>query len=147
MLCLFKHDDDEDLGDEVANAENGDDEKLVNVTDILEEENVTKDATLNMVDIIDVQDDTENENYLSNSTFLNPSQTDEPPGDKIFKCEICDFATSSKKFIIDHKEEIHNWCSKCYSSFKNQEKLKNHTQKKHAEKSKLTGLTPGKVPR
>ena len=104
-------------------------------------------ALITIEDIIDVQDDTEHDNDLSNTTFLNPSQTDKPAGEKMFKCEICDFATSSKKNLIDHKEAIHNWCSTCYSSFKNQEKLKNHTKKKHAEKSKLTGLTPGKVPR
>ena len=122
MFCMFKHEyeDDEDIGDDVVNAEDGDEDKLVNVTEEREEDNVTKDATLNIVDIIDVQDDTEHDNDLSNTTFLNPSQTDEPAGDKMFKCEICDFATSSKKNLIDHKEAIHNWCSTCYSSFKNQ---------------------------
>ena len=40
----------------------------------MEEENVTIDATLNIVDIIDVQDNTPHETDLSNTTFQNPSQ-------------------------------------------------------------------------
>ena len=38
----------------------------------MEEENVTIDATLNIVDIIDVQDNTPHE--TPNTTFQNPSQ-------------------------------------------------------------------------
>ena len=44
----------------------------------MEEENVTIDATLNIVDIIDVQEYTEHENDLRNTTYLNPSQTNKP---------------------------------------------------------------------
>ena len=78
---------------------------------------------------------------LPNTTFHNPSQEDKPVGAKQFKCKMCDFTSSSKIIINDHKEEIHNWCSTCFSSFSSQENLKNHTKTKHSEKSNLTGLT------
>ena len=102
---------------------------------------MNEDVPCENFNIIDVQDEIEHEDDKSNATFMNPSQIDELLSDNMFKCEICDFTSSSKNFIIDHKEEIHNWCRKCYSSFKSKEKLKNHIKKKHTEKPKLTGLT------
>jgi hypothetical protein len=113
-----------------------------NVIEVIEgEKNGTEDVPCENENIVDVQDDIEHEDDISNATFMNPSQIDKLSSDKMLKCEICDFTSSSQNFIVDHKEAIHNWCPTCYSSFKSQEKLKNHIKKKHTGKSKLTGLT------
>jgi hypothetical protein len=99
-----------------------------------------EDESSKIIDIDDLED-MEHQNDVSNTTFLNPAQHDKPFGAKLFKCEICDLTSSSKISINDHKEETHNWCSTCFSSFSSQENLKNHTKTKHNEKSNLTGLT------
>ena len=136
-MCMFKHEEDVE---NCENIENYDIDNLVNdVTSATEEVNVVNEDELNkIVDIVDADDDTEHRN---DTTFINPSQTDKllSAKPKLFKCVICDFESSRKNSIDDHKEVAHNWCKLCYSNFKNQEKLNNHKRKKHTEKSMLTG--------
>ena len=125
ILCMFKHEyeDDENLSDEVKNDEKDDVDNIVsNVIEVIEgEKNGTEDVPCENENIIDVQDDIEHEDDTSNATFMNPSQIDKLLSDNMFKCEICDFTSSSKICIIDHKEAIHNWCPTCYSSFMSQD--------------------------
>ena len=78
-----------------------------------------QDESSKIIDIDDLED-MEHQSDVSNTTFLNPSQDDKPVGAKLFKCKIS---------INDHKEQYHNWCSTCFSSFCSQENLKNHTKK------------------
>jgi hypothetical protein len=135
MFCMFKHeaDEDHDYVDELENSGND----HIRVTDAMEEENdVNADESSKIIEIVDV-DDIENGN---DPTFINPSQFDNLLSAQVFKCEICDFESSTQICISNHKEAIHNWCSLCYSSLKSKEKLKNHKKKKHTLKSKLTGL-------
>ena len=133
MFCMFKH-------ESVTNNVVDDFEENESVTELIDEAILPEDESSKIIDIDDLED-MEHQNDVSNTTFLNPSQHDKPVGAKLFKCEICDFTSSSKISINDHKEETHNWCSTCFSSFSSQENLKNHTKTKHNEKSNLTGLT------
>ena len=133
MLCMFKHENEPNVENEVE--ENIEKNELVNSVDITTHEELCK-----IVDIDDL-DDIEQENETGNMTFQNPSQVDNPISAKVFKCEMCDFASARRIEINDHKEAYHNWCSSCFSSFENQEDLKKHNKKKHKENSRLTGLT------
>ena len=134
MYCMFKHES------ETKNVMDDVEETNESVTEVIEEAIVPEDEATKIIDIDDLED-MEYQNDLPNTTFHNPSQEDKPVGAKQFKCKMCDFTSSSKIIINDHKEEIHNWCSTCFSSFSSQENLKNHTKTKHSEKSNLTGLT------
>ena len=134
MFCMYKHES--ETNDVIDDFE----ENNESVTELIEEAIVPEDECSKIIDIDDLED-MEHQNDVSNATFLNPSQDDNPFGAKLFKCETCDFTSSSKISINDHKEETHNWCSTCFSSFSSQENLKNHTKTKHNEKSNLTGLT------
>ena len=88
-----------------------------------------------IIDVVDEKDETdEQENMITNSTFINPSQFDQSCNGIFFKCEVCDFISARKTIIKDLKESTHNWCSICFSTFKTQEKLKNHLQDLHSDK-------------
>ena len=78
---------------------------------------------------IDRDETTVNEN--ANTTFFNPSQLVDKSSETTFKCEQCDFITGQNIYLTIHKEEIHNWCVFCFSNFKTQELLKNHTKTIH----------------
>ena len=65
------------------------------------------------------------ETQNTNSTFINPSKEMKITVKKALKCETCDFTTRRQSFIMEHKEEKHNWCSQCYSSVNRQKRLKN----------------------
>ena len=87
-------------------------------------------------DIIEVEDPDEimNDDEKQNETFVNPSQADNDASSKIIKCEMCDFKTSTRLEITNHKESLHNWCSLCFSSFNSQKQLKKHVKKNHDNK-------------
>ena len=139
MLCMFKHENVPDEEHEVEESiENN--ELVKSVTEVIDDEITTHEEPFKIVDIVDL-DDVEQENEIANITFHNPSQVDNLNSDKVFKCKMCDFASARKIDINDHKESSHNWCSSCFSSFGNQENLKEHIKKKHKENSRLTGLT------
>ena len=53
---------------------------------------------------------------------------------KMRKCLICDFEANTGYDIKKHKESVHNWCSVCFSNFKNQDILKKHNEDKHKVK-------------
>jgi hypothetical protein len=72
------------------------------------------------------------ENMISNNTFINPSQFEQTTSGIFFKCEICDFVSASINFIKEHKATTHNWCTLCFSSFKNQERLKKQIKDLHS---------------
>ena len=84
------------------------------VTDVIEENIVTVDDQSVILEADDI----------SNRTFNDPSQVDNTSSDKLFKCEICDFASSRTDIIKNHTEFFYNWCNYCFSSFNNQKKLK-----------------------
>ena len=71
-------------------------------------------GTMNLrtIDLGDSEDEIENEatettvNDCINGTFLNPSQTENPPQEKMFSCEKCNFKTERKIGIMDHKNKL-----------------------------------------
>jgi len=47
----------------------------------------------------------------------------------MFKCEMCELRFFKRKCDLNnHKQGFHNWCSGCFSSFKNQATLKKHRE-------------------
>ena len=69
----------------------------------------------------------------ANKTFIKPSHVDIFPCGAMLKCDKCNFeANTQKNKTRSHKESDHFWCNICYSSFKNQEELKNHVQDTHS---------------
>ena len=147
--CMFKHqnNDDiqvksvlpEDVGNEKDVIENSECDEEVEIAvnedivrNVLENNVVTADDTVEIIDVDDVDETNENEN--SNKTFNNPSQVDKNFHEEFFKCEICDFASARKDTIVNHKELLHNWCPQCYSSFNNQMKLRSHIRNIHCDK-------------
>ena len=98
------------------------------IEEVIEKNNMAADQS----DILEVNEDDEND--IPNRTFDNPSQADKSSSDNLFRCEICDFASSMQDIIESHKELIHNTCTKCDSSFTTQKKLKNHIKNIHSDK-------------
>ena len=72
-----------------------------------------------------------NDNDNANSTFYNPSQLENESGEDMIKCDKCDYKTGQNIYLLNHKEEIHNWCVCCFKTFKTKEKLKNHIETNH----------------
>ena len=96
-------------------------------------------GTMNLrtIDLGDSEDEIENEatettvNDCINGTFLNPSQTENPPQEKMFNYEKCNYKADRKIELMDHKKEKHNWCNFCFSSFNSKENLKEHIIENH----------------
>jgi hypothetical protein len=44
-------------------------------------------------------------NDCINGTFLNPSQTENHPPEKMFKCVKCNYKAGRKIELMDHKKE------------------------------------------
>ena len=131
---MFKH---ECIGDDKGeNVEPDDNDVIENIKceeafDINAKVIIVEEDTLSS-EIIDVNDEDEtfdDETENRNSTFINPSQDKNITGEKVLKCETCDFTTTRQSTIKD-------WC---YSIFKSQEKLKKHIKELHSDKS-LAGL-------
>jgi hypothetical protein len=115
------------------------------VRDVLENNVMTADDT---VEILDVDDEDETDEIeFSNRTFNNPSQVDKNFHKEFLKCEICDFASARKDTIEYHKELIHNWCPQCFSSFNSQNKLISHIKNIHCDKQLDSNGNNGNVPR
>ena len=125
--CMFKHDqnDIETVESEKDKEEDFNFETTVNVEDVSK--------------IVDVDNDDETEEIfeqdyeLSNTTFVNPSQDEPISSNAIFGCDNCDFKAATKDILRNHKQTNHNWCCICYSSFKNQDKLKTHIKDLHTK--------------
>ena len=92
-------------------------------------ENISASAVDDEVVVIDREEINENDN--ANATFNNPSQLEDEPDEELIKCDKCDYRTGQNIYLLNHKEEIHNWCVFCFTTFTTQEKLKNHTETKH----------------
>ena len=73
-------------------------------------------------DKIDVMDENNEKILLDNTHSVNE-----------YKSLTCGFETNSEDDIKKHKLSVHNWCSVCFSSFSNQQKLNNHIAKKCIE--------------
>ena len=118
LLCMFKHE--------------------CNLDNILAEENVEDVVTVDesSESIVDNEEMINHDNVNFNCTFNNPSQVNKIANYQMFKCDKCDYAPASKGEISDHKELNHNWCSKCFSNFNNQENLQNHIKTKHSKKKR-----------
>ena len=114
QMCMFRHDIFEEIIEK--NVVNADQSEILDVNDEDEDETI------------------DHESEISNKTFNNPSQVDKSSSDKLFKCEICDFASAMKDTIENHKELIHNWCTQCDASFSSQKKLKCHIKNLHCDK-------------
>jgi hypothetical protein len=89
--------------------------------------------SVSVVDEGDLENDKEIDKLnVNKKTFNNPSQTDNKFSEQqTFKCEQCDFKAARKFDLENHKEEKHNWCSFCFSTYKTQEILKDHIITKH----------------
>ena len=46
-----------------------------------------------LIEVVDVEEQDDDGNEISNTTFINPSQGDLLPSGIIFKCQICDFVS------------------------------------------------------
>ena len=77
-----------------------------------------------LIEVVDVEEQDDDGNEISNTPFINPSQGDLLPSGII----------SARFVTLYHKESCYNWCSLCYSSFKTQEKLKTHVKDVHSDK-------------
>ena len=83
-LCMFKHRKEESKSENIFSSDN--------VNDELD----------NIIDLDDSEDEIENEatettvNDCINGTFLNPSQTENPPQEKMFICEKCNYKADIK---------------------------------------------------
>ena len=79
----------------------------------------------NNFDIVNIENDIE----LSNPPESESVETVKKV--KMRKCLMCDFEAATGSDIKIHKQSAHNWCSICFSNFKNHEILKKHTEDNH----------------
>ena len=123
MMCMFRHELDDVISEKVETAEKeqGKSDNPIDIIDVEEQEESINDESITIEDI-------------SNNTFLNPSQANKVSDSEMFKCEKCNFHSSTKVRFIIHKESYHNWCPKCYSTFRDQDKLRNHSKTTHSKK-------------
>ena len=103
--------------------------QIVNVNDDSVDEDIDQQEEDNKMsdnrdtyvnDKIDVMDENNEKVLLDNAHSVNE-----------YICLTCGFKTNSKDEIKKHKLSVHNWCSLCFSSFGNQEKLNNHISNQH----------------
>ena len=69
------------------------------VAEAIEKNGVTANDASKIVDVNEEDEAHDLENDISNRTFTNPSQVDKYCSDKLFRCEICDFASARKDTI------------------------------------------------
>ena len=92
--------------------------------------------------IIDGTNDDETEANDENDENIELVKKDKkvlPIPDEIagsFVCKTCNVKANSKHELMTHKVSIHNWCTKCYSTFDSEDKLKNHVSTKHKKSKK-----------
>ena len=98
------------------------DDDSVDVDIDKQEENNQVSGNTDMLNVNDTIDDHEN---IENELLDNAHSFNE------YKCLTCGFKTNAKDGIKKHKLSVHNWCSLCFSSFSNQDKLNNHISKQH----------------
>ena len=119
-LCMFKHcvngenadDESDNVEKNEENEKKEENEKTVGNGKNEERENLEAIDEVEIVnidephDIIEVEDPDEimNDDEKQNETFVNPSQADNDASSKIIKCEMCDFKTSTRLEITNHKE-------------------------------------------
>ena len=116
-LCMFKH------SKQVDEHRHGESAGIIDAVETI---------SISVVDEEELVDDEEiDELNVNETTFINTSQTDNKFSEHTFKCDKCDFKAARKCDLDNHKEEKHNWCSLCYSSYKTQEILKDHIISKH----------------
>ena len=133
---MFQHEDNDVIQEEIVNEEEhvNVEENVIDEENVYEDENVN-DENLSKIINIDENDEAENlDNLITNSTFINPSQFEQSSSGLFFICDKCDFVSSRKSSIKEHKETTHNWCTICLSTFKTQEELKNHRKDLHGDK-------------
>ena len=121
--CMFK----QCTNEEIADSENEKD--VENGKDVeVENDDATEKIEIVSIDITDADaDESMNNNYdKQNETFMNPSQADTIASVMKFKCEKCDFETSSGLEIKNHKQLFHTLCSSCFSNFSSPKQLKKH---------------------
>jgi hypothetical protein len=111
LMCMFRHEYDD-----------------VETSETFEKELEKTDKPIEIVDVEEQDESQNNESVIiednPNKTFINPSQADRVLDSEMFKCEKCNFHSSTRFRLIIHKESYHNWCPTCYSTFKDQEELK-----------------------
>lgn len=78
------------------------------------------------IDIVNVNDKIDEYENLNEKILLDNNQSV-----KVFTCLTCSFKANSKDDMKKHKLDIHNWCSLCFSTFSNQDKLNYHNSKEH----------------
>ena len=110
----------------------------IDVIDIIEAESDCGDVVEEIDDETEIENngDEMNEKESVNKTFFNPSQEHIISNESIFKCLHCDFKTATKRDIVEHKRESHNWCSFCFSTFNSQEILEEHVNTNHSTKKR-----------
>ena len=66
-----------------------------------------------MSDFDDVEQGVENDDHDNtvNETFFNPTQVENTPCEKMFKCENCEYRAARKSEVVNHKITIYNCAS------------------------------------
>ena len=80
-----------------------------------------------------------------NETFHNPSQTINNTVENKFNWEKCDYYAATKPKLFNHKKEVHNRCTFCFSNFSDQDNLKDCILANHTEWLEMTGLNQERV--
>ena len=152
MYCMFKHEkkiecQQSDPGETVIiNEDHSEKTEDFSSIQVLEVEIVNvDDHSVNDGNIDEIKDKNEENIKVSENTeiFDVNNKTDEHENnEKIlldnnlsgyeYKCLACDFKTNAKDDIRKHKLSIHNWCSVCFSTFSNHDKLNKHILKQHS---------------
>ena len=118
------------------NSDTNDDYDNVEVVDI----EIVNEEIVDVKDVvINIQQDKDNaktpvlDDTVDND-IVDVRISDETTGCKTFKCKQCNFEAARKEIMKQHKLDIHNWCSVCFSTFTTKEKLTLHIGKMHTKK-------------
>ena len=105
--CMFQHEDNDVIEKENVNEgkklnkkENLNDKKSVNEEEnVYEEEHVNEENLSKIINVDENDESGDQDNIITNSTFINPSQFEQSTSGIFFKCEICDFISARKTYI------------------------------------------------
>ena len=149
-----ENDDEKEKNVDVPNKVNVDDEteEIDIIPNVADETTAEKETYVKAPTIVNVEDESseietnDKEQEVSapdNSdpnTIITANHTtaiDSISGSRKFVCLTCKFEATRKEEMKQHKENIHNWCSLCFSTFRNKELLMTHTSKTHTDKLKI----------
>ena len=124
----------------------------VSIAEEIDKNDAEKEIHVNVVDIVNIEDEShvneeqsvklinqnvpDKEQEVSDNDCNNDTENLSISQSMKFVCLTCKFKAKIKEEMKQHKEEKHNWCSLCFSTFRSKEILKTHNLKVHKEQSK-----------